>query len=519
MLGANGSGKSRLLQRIIQSVEAIFGPERTAVHIEGGRAVQINGSVGLDTNTMQVYSNVSQAQQQYRHTRRATLASRINRTFVLLEALEREQKQAHSDRVVEWQSTDRLGDAPSRETPPMTRLAELFQEVFPAMKISVRPDNHLYVKKGDAEYLVSQMSEGERQVFTLLAEIALLTNERSVFFVDEPELNLHPTLAERLWVSLEEAFPDDIFVYATHSLPFAMRSGVDAVFALGHGQIDMTKAHADVDLRPFLGSIPGIVRAKHCIFVEGEEQSFDATLYRWLLGRDDVEVIPVGASNEVMSAAARSGIWQQLSAGINVCGIVDRDYKPTNAANNNRVLVLPAHEAESLLCHPALVQTLQAKLGIVADITEGQVLDELVRLAEGRLPYVVAQRVFARSYINLRLSLAKTDFAAIQTVDDLRPSIAAAAASEADKAHTAFNAGGLDTIISEEETRCVAAISSRDVDGILTLFEGKRALASLSKLAGCPSPQTMLRAAIKHLAVDNFAHLSSLKRSLLSLLA
>jgi ABC-type multidrug transport system ATPase subunit len=130
------------------------------------------------------------------------------------------------------------------------------------MKLEITSNEQLFVRKdGGTPYSVSSMSEGEKQAFTLLADIAVLTNKRSVFFVDEPELNLHPTLAEKLWTSIEEAYPEDIFVYATHSLSFALRSGVDYIYAIGHGKIDLDfSAHSKIDFRPFLGSIPGIVR-------------------------------------------------------------------------------------------------------------------------------------------------------------------------------------------------------------------------------------------------------------------
>lgn len=521
ILGANGSGKTKLLQHLAAHSENTFGAEFTPVHIEGGRAVAIPPGLAMDGNSISVYSNPKQAREQYRQSRRSTLAGRIGRTFVMLRALEDEQKKRHSDAVTAWLATDRTTPTPGRVTPPFTQLMRLFREVFPLMELFITESEQLYVKKGDASYPVSLMSDGEKQVFTLLADIAVLTNERSVFLVDEPELNLHPTLAERLWVSIEEAYPEDMFVYTSHSLPFALRTGVDSVFAIGHGRIDLDSiTHGAVDLRPFLGAIPGIVRSKHCLFVEGDEASFDAMLYRWLLNRDDVDILPVGSCSEVVSAAARAGIWRQISTDVNVYGLVDRDFKAVLDFPESNVLVLPMHEAESLLCHPDVIIALQNSLSNSTRVySSDEILDALVERAKQRLPYVIAQRTFARAHINLKVSLAKSNLATIKSVSELRPLIQEAGMHEADKAHVAFEAGGLMKLIDEEEALCNEAISKRDVNLLLALFEGKQILNVLYKMAGAASPLGMLKAATKHINPGEFPHLQDFRAKLAVLLS
>ncbi len=312
----------------------------------------------MNQNTLDVYSNPVLAQKNYKGQRKGTLAGRLGRTFYILNALENSAKIKHSDDVEAWRNEDRKNPVPVRDQPPLARLAELFGEVFPLLKLEVTANNQLYVRKGDAYYPVSSMSEGERQVFTLLADLVILTNESSVFIVDEPELNLHPTLAETLWTSIEQAFPKDIFIYETHSLAFALRSDVEAVFALGHGKLDVSTAnHGVTDLRPFLGSIPGIIRSQRCCYIEGDDASFDRAFYHWLLSARDIELVPLGASTDVIAAASREGVWQQLSPTLHVGGIVDRDFKTAFECSAKNVVVLEYHEAESYLCHPDIVES------------------------------------------------------------------------------------------------------------------------------------------------------------------
>jgi len=92
----------------------------------------------------------------------------------------------------------------------------------------------------DQQYFVGHMSDGEKQVFLLLADLAILQRGPTVFLIVEPELNLHPSLASTLWETIEQIHSESIFIYATHSLQFALRPAVDSVWCLPHGQINLT---------------------------------------------------------------------------------------------------------------------------------------------------------------------------------------------------------------------------------------------------------------------------------------
>ena len=90
---------------------------------------------------------------------------------------------------------------------------------------------------------------------------------------------------------------------------------------------------------------------------------------------------------------------------------------------------------------------------------------------------------------------------------------------EADKAHVAFEAGGLMKLIDEEEALCNEAISKRDVNLLLALFEGKQILNVLYKMAGAASPLGMLKAATKHINPGEFPHLQDFRAKLAVLLS
>ncbi|MDY7078870.1 MAG: AAA family ATPase [Chloroflexota bacterium] len=363
ILGANGTGKSRLIQKL-QALTNNFGDQRPLVHVEGGRVVQAPQSVGLTRKNIDQFNNLEEADRQHRKMKRGKLADRVTHMLTLLYARGERAKSKHSDEVVEWDKHKRVGDIPQREEPPLDKLFRLFNETFPEIDISLDgKTKNLKCRKGTVPYNVSTLSDGERQVLALLADIAILGDPQSLILVDEPELNLNPYLAHRLWNSVETSMPKAVFVYATHSLSFAMRSSVDQVLVLG-GQGRQAMEVSDVgaidqeELREFLGAIPAILAAPAALVVEGQESSFDTLFYEWLLGRKDVAIVPVGGCKNVSSAVKKVGVWERLAPSIQLVGIVDRDYRDDKELSDlsaESCLTLDLHEAESYLCQPTVI--------------------------------------------------------------------------------------------------------------------------------------------------------------------
>src|SRR5690606_3344658 len=75
-LGANGTGKSKLLQELKGQVEAYL-PGFEPVNIEGGRAVQMYDSLELTAQNFNKFRTSDQIFQGFRKNRGNTLTSRI----------------------------------------------------------------------------------------------------------------------------------------------------------------------------------------------------------------------------------------------------------------------------------------------------------------------------------------------------------------------------------------------------------------------------------------------------------
>lgn len=76
-------------------------------------------------------------------------------------------------------------------------------------------------KNGEpVKYSANQMSDGERAVLYLAAQV-LCVPENKMLIMDEPEIHLHRSIMNRLWMALERYRPDCLFIYITHDTQFA----------------------------------------------------------------------------------------------------------------------------------------------------------------------------------------------------------------------------------------------------------------------------------------------------------
>lgn len=231
VLGANGSGKSTLLRTIKDNFPSVY--------VEGGRTISISDAVQLTRQNFSEYQNYDQTLTRYKQKRKAKLVDRMFDAIMVLIQKEDAIKASHSDAVYKWEVSGRKGEIPKREQPPLERLFEQYNEVFPHLHLSyAKGDGRLTVvnDKSPQSYGPSSLSDGEKQVFSLMADMLQLEDEYSVVVVDEPELNLHPELAERLWTLLECEYQDKRFVYATHTIVFVQVSlGLNEILVFSDG--------------------------------------------------------------------------------------------------------------------------------------------------------------------------------------------------------------------------------------------------------------------------------------------
>ena len=193
----------------------------------------------------------------------------------------------------------------------------------------------LTCSKNGQEYLTANLSDGEKQILSLLADRYFYKGRKCLFLVDEPELNLDPVLAIKYWNLIEREMSDSVFVYTTHSLDFALRDNVDRIWSLGGGQakpipLETLGTLPAEEQRRFLSGIRGIITTNKGLVVEGKEASFDAKFYPWILGdgESEFQISSYESCNDVRAATKKLDVWQAMVPTVKILGIVDRDYRP-----------------------------------------------------------------------------------------------------------------------------------------------------------------------------------------------
>ena len=513
ILGANGAGKSKFLTELKDSVSSLTNGAK-AVYIEGGRTIKIKDVLQVDHTNFGQFDRMESALAHYESKRTTSLADRVFDALVVLDKRDQQMKSQHSDAVAQWTEDGQVGPCPKRAQPPLDHLFELFNEIFP--QITLTYDSHsrrLAAQKNGESYGPSSLSDGEKQVFSVLADLIELDETYKLIVADEPELNLHPELAERLWTLLENEFPDKTFIYATHSINFALRENVQKVYVLSSDSANIAEftgldSLPRAEVTAFLGGLPGILSANRVLVTEGHEKSFDAIFYRWLLSDNRIEIYPGGGCTDVVSIVGKAGLWDKISTRINLRGVVDADFRDDDylaTLASSTVHSLRLHEAESYLCVPEIVCAIAARIGSQEKpLTTEEVESHILSLLERDLLVIAARRLFARSRIALAVSVEKKLLAAAATRDELIAAIRAAAEVELAKAADMISLPKIEGAFDVEVALLRVVLEAKDAVSALRYVPSKELLNSLSPRTGCKNGADLMRALRRNFKPTDF---------------
>lgn len=513
ILGANGAGKSKFLTELKDSVSTLTNGAM-AVYIEGGRTIKIKDVLQVDHTNFGQFDRMESALAHYASKRTISLADRVFDALVVLDKRDQQMKSQHSDAVAQWAEDGQVGSCPKRAQPPLDHLFELFNEIFP--QITLTYDSHsrrLAAQKNGESYGPSSLSDGEKQVFSILADLIELDETHKLIIADEPELNLHPELAERLWTLIENEFPEKTFIYATHSINFALRENVQKVYVLSSDSANIAEftgldSLPRAEVTAFLGGLPGILSANRVLVTEGHEKSFDAIFYRWLLSDNRIEIYPGGGCTDVVSIVGKAGLWDKISTRINLRGVVDADFRDDDylaTLASSTVHSLRLHEAESYLCVPEIVCAIAARIGSQEKpLTTEEVESHILSLLERDLLVIAARRLFARSRIALAVSVEKKLLAAAATRDELIVEILAAAEGELEKATDMTSPLKLEGAFDVEVNLLQVVLDAKDAVSALRYVPSKELLNSLAPRTGCKNGADLMRALRRNFKPTDF---------------
>jgi hypothetical protein len=265
-------------------------------------------------------------------------------------------------------------------------------------------------------------------------------------------------------------------------------------------------------LRDFLGTIPAILSAPRALAVEGNETSFDATFYPWLLGQEDLAIAAVEDKASVIAITKREGLWSRLTPGLSLAGVVDHDFGSPELPR--ACVELEYHEAESYLCEPGFVQKLGAALGIEPTPSTEELTKMIFEELNSCIAKIAATRAGNRAAIHVAVSVPGKFFQSAPTREAIAEAIRASCAAELAKATNALDEVALLRHLDEQFQACDQAIKDQNVDLALRLCPGKALAMKMARRIGCKGLESVVRGATAHLKIAEFPHLRRLQQKL-----
>ena len=578
ILGTNGSGKSKLLSAFELSAKSQGGFEFEVVRVTGSRRENLPRNFSTKSGIGKTFDDFgSDVKQDFKFcektleelkTETQRLGFPVQSETRLQQALKHfsmslaSEKVEYRKRQYEWLASGGQTTAPDipqdRDAEAhLDKLLSLFNEIFPEIKIkavNVQYTEEVFIRvnqnservrfqlgllkdadivggysfelmcfKGNQEYPPSALSEGEKQILSLLADRFFFKGKKCLFLVDEPELNLDPVLAIKYWNLLEREMPDSVFVYTTHSLDFALRDNVERIWSLGDGraqQIPLDKLGnlPAEEQRRFLSGIRGIITTSKGLIVEGKESSFDAKFYPWILSERDKEFQITGydSCNDVRAATNRLDIWQEMVPAVKILGIVDADYRTQAELSklaSKRCMCLGLHDAESYLCHPDLLAELAKKLKRSNFPTREMLVEEICGFLDETKLDICHHRMAQRCSASVNVGLRKEELKEVETFKELTVKVCKSALKQASSG-LEISEEYVKSILIEEYRKCLKAKSEKNITKMLNLVKGKELVDRFAKHFALPNGLELLEYVSTNLSPAAFDHTRALQQQI-----
>ena len=223
IVGANGSGKTRLARYIEQYIIRNHGENKT---------YRINAHRAIFLNIPRIQIKEAQAKQALLPNPTSQLsgknqANRLTNQFGQLEfyndsdeLLQYLFSQLHSIATNFYNDYNPNRPPVQKPTSKLEQLKSIFEKILPNKQLEHTVDT-IRIKDTDKEdyYPIIEASEGERSVFYLIGQI-LFPDPGTLIIFDEPEQHLHPSILTPLWNELKKIRPDCAFITISYDLNF-----------------------------------------------------------------------------------------------------------------------------------------------------------------------------------------------------------------------------------------------------------------------------------------------------------
>lgn len=392
LVGANGTGKSSLMHQFYSAHHSnsrrISAHRQTwfssnAITLSPEQKRQTESSIkGIDTSPQARWKDDYSAQ-------RASIA--------IYDLIDAENVRARSIAGAVDKGQIDLAKDLSLKDAPLKVINELLRLSNISIEVSVHQNEQVLASRfGSPTYSVAELSDGERNALLIAANV-LTVPSGTLLLIDEPERHLHRSIISPLLTLLFSKRPDCAFVVSTHDVMLPLDNPTaKTLLVRGCTYSGNIVSGWDVDLLDSAEHVGeslkrDILGARRLVlFVEGESQSLDASLYALVF--PNASVVPKTSCREVIHAV--NGVRGAASLHwLRVFGLIDNDRRSSSEVDQLReqgVYALPVFSVESIYYHPKIQSLVAARH---AEVTGS---DSTLLVAEATERAIAALRPHAR---------------------------------------------------------------------------------------------------------------------------
>lgn len=468
VLGANGTGKSGLMQRLYANHRD--NARRISAHRQtwfGSNAITLSPEDRRITEN-NILSMDTEPQARWRDELSGHRASIIIYDLINAQNI-RDRKIAGA---VDCGDIERAKERSKKEA-PIQVINELLRLSNIPIEISVRENEQVVASKnGGAPYSIAELSDGERNALLIAADV-LTVKKSTLILIDEPERHLHRSIISPLLTRLFARRPDCAFIVSTHEVMLPIDNPSARTLLLRGCNYSGSSAIAwDADLVLPETEIDDELRKdilgarRTLLFVEGTEQSLDKPLYSLVF--PDVSVIAKSSCRDVEHATfsirdAADIHW------LEAFGIVDNDSRAPadlDRLKEKGVYAISAFSVESIYYHPDIQRRVAERHVAVVGGNASELLSEAKFAAlEAVKPHV--QRLSERA---AEKAIRETFFQNLPGKEDV---------TSAKPIHVSID---VSTIVEEERDRLQDALDNGRLEEVINQYP-IRETPALTKIA------------------------------------
>lgn len=376
---------------------------------------------------------------------------------------------------------------------PLDKYKAIFSDLLPGKELldisPAKPREFQYKDETGQTLPFNSLSSGEKEVVKVLFDVTRKEIRHSVIIVDEPELHLHPTLTFKLIESLKSIGEHtNQFIFLTHSADLiSTYYSTGNVYFIDASQSGSNQAHRLSDLNnshhqvvQLIGQNLGLFAVgKKLVFVEGENSSIDRLSYHNIAQSVDseIKVIPVGSVFNIMTLNSIEEQIRNSIFGIEIYMLRDRDgltdEQVTRIESSGRIKCLKRRHIENYFLDEEVLYKVAQQLYLTRsnpDLTVQKIKDETERIAEESLNFNLFKNT--KEYLSLNHFFKIPTVRAVETkeISTIKQEIIDNVQTNLSELSSGLEPSELQTWLNEEETKLTAMLQS---DEWKNNFQGK----------------------------------------------